>query len=166
MIETFRTGSALGEHADDRVAALVGRAAAVSIIITRRSAPRTIRSSASAVGLLDHLVVAAGREEGSLVDEVARSAPTIPGVVAAIRPRSTSGASGRRAYAPSGSPAAGAVGRLHGDAAVEAARSEERRVEHVRRLVAPITITFVDESKPSISVRIWLSVARARHCRR
>ena len=26
------------------------------------------------------------------------------------------------------------------------------------RFVAPITITFVDESKPSISVRIWFSV--------
>ena len=55
-------------------------------------------------------------------------------------------------------PAPEPVGRLDGDAAIEATRPEQRPSSTSGRLVAPITMTPADESNPSISVRIWLSV--------
>ena len=100
----------------------------------------------------------AARSAASLT-RLARSAPTIPGVAAAIRPRSTSGASGtvfvctsRIFWRPSRSGGCTATRRSKRPGRSSAASSTSGR------LVAAITITPVDESKPSISVRIWLSV--------
>ena len=83
----------------------------------------------------------------------------MPGVVAAIRPRSTSAASGRERVctfriasrpARSGGCTATLRSKRPGRSSAWSSTSG--------RLVAPITITLVDESKPSISVRIWFSV--------
>ena len=89
----------------------------------------------------------------------ARSAPTIPGVVAAIRPRSTSSASGtdrvctsRIFCRPARSGGCTATRRSKRPGRSSALSSTSGR------FVAAITITPVDESKPSISVRIWFSV--------
>ena len=52
-----------------------------------------------------------------------------------------------------------AVGRLDGDAAIEAARPQQRGVEHVGAVGRRRSRSrWSTESKPSISVRIWLSV--------
>ena len=90
---------------------------------------------------------------------LARSAPTMPGVVAAIRPRSTSGPSGtprvctfRIASRPARSGGCTATRRSKRPGRSSAWSSTSGR------LVAPITITLVEESNPSISVRIWFSV--------
>ena len=83
----------------------------------------------------------------------------MPGVVAAIRPRSTSGASGsprvwtfRIASRPARSGGCTATRRSKRPGRSSAWSSTSGR------LVAPITITLVEESNPSISVRIWFSV--------
>ena len=125
-----------------------------------RSAPRTIRSSASVKSdssTLSWLRRAAS--SAASLTRFARSAPTIPGVVAAIRPRSTSGASGtcrvctsRIFCRPARSGGCTATRRSNRPGRSSAWSSTSGR------LVAPITITPVDESKPSISVRIWFSV--------
>ncbi len=90
---------------------------------------------------------------------LARSAPTIPGVVAAMRARSTSG--------PSGTPRvctrriASRPLRSGGWTATRRSNRPGRRSAWSStsgRFVAPRTITLVAESNPSISVRIWLSV--------
>ena len=84
----------------------------------------------------------------------------MPGVVAAIRPRSTSGPSGTlRACTLQDRLAPGAVraaGRRRGGRSGPGRSSAWSRTSG--RFVAAITITLVDESKPSISVRIWFSV--------
>jgi hypothetical protein len=54
--------------------------------------------------------------------------------------------------------AAGQVGRADRDPAVEPAGPQQRRVEDLGRLVAASTTTPSLPVKPSISVRIWLSV--------
>ena len=54
--------------------------------------------------------------------------------------------------------AAGAVGRLHRDAAVEAPGRSSAESSTSGRLVAASTTTASVDSKPSISVRIWSSV--------
>ena len=90
---------------------------------------------------------------------LARSAPTIPGVEAAMRLRSTSSPIGmprvctsRIASRPARSGACTATRRSK-----RPGRSKAWSSTSIR-FVAPTTITAVDESKPSISVRIWLSV--------
>ncbi len=50
------------------------------------------------------------------------------------------------------------VGRQDRNPAVEAARPQQRLVEHVDAVRRPDHDHAVDESKPSISVRIWFSV--------
>ena len=98
------TGS---EHADEGMPALVvgGAAAVLEVIMTWRSAPSTIRSSASVKSdSVDLLVLRRVASSAASLTRLARSAPTMPGVVAAIRPRSTFSASGTPGYAPRGSP--------------------------------------------------------------
>ena len=86
------------EHADERVAGLVvGDAAAVLVGEDRaaRGAEDDLLQRVGEVGHLDLLVAAAGRPwSAASLARLARSAPTMPGVVAASRSRLTSSASG------------------------------------------------------------------------
>ena len=131
-----------------------------TLIITLRSAPRMIRSSASVKSASSTCSWPrrAARSAASLT-RFARSAPTIPGVLDAMRPRSTSG--------PIGTPRvctrriASRPVRSGGCTATRRSNRPGRRSAWSStsgRLVAAITITLVAESKPSISVRIWFSV--------
>ena len=104
-------------------------------------------------------MAAARREQRRLVDEVREVGADHPGVVAAIRPRSTS--------APSGTPRACTsriVSRPLRSGGCTATRRSKRPGRSSAGRARPagssraITITLVDESKPSISVRIWFSV--------
>ena len=87
------------------------------------------------------------------------SAPVAPGVEAAMRSRSTSGASGTERvwiFRISTRPL-----RSGGWTAMRRSKRPGRSSAGSRisgRFVAPRTITFVPASKPSISVRIWFSV--------
>ena len=128
--------------------------------MTWRSAPRMMRSRASvkSASLTFSWLRRAASRAASLT-RLARSAPTIPGVVAAIRERSTSESSGtprewtlRMASRPVRSGGETATRRSKRPGRSRAWSSTSGR------LVAPMTITLVFESKPSISVRIWFSV--------
>ena len=163
MIEILRTGSApSASMPDDRMAALVvGRPAAVlGLNITCRSVPRTIFSSASvkSASVTRSWFRFAASSAASLT-RLARSAPTIPGVEEAILSRLTSGASGTD-FVCTSRISAGRFGPAGCTATRRSKRPGRRRAASRTsgRLVAPITITFVEESNPSISVRIWLSV--------
>ena len=127
----------------------------------RRSAPSTIFSSASvkSASCTCSWPRRAAISAASLT-RLRRSAPTIPGVLAAIALEVD--VVGQRHAAGvhlEDLPAAGLVGRVDRHAAVEAARAQQRRVEdlgavgrgdHDHALRCPV--------KPSISVRIWLRV--------
>ncbi len=136
------------------------RLRSASDIMICRSAPRTIRSSESVKS--DSMMSSWSRRAASnaaSLTRLARSAPTMPGVDAAIRPSSTSSPSGmprvctfRIASRPARSGACTATRRSKRPGR----RSALSRISG--RFVAAITITPVDESKPSISVRIWFSV--------
>jgi hypothetical protein len=104
------------------------------------------------------LVERAAKSAASLT-RLARSAPEKPGVPRAMMSALTSGASGTLRMCTSricSRPRMSGSG--HDDLAVEAARAQQRRVEHVGRLVAAMTITPALPSKPSISTSSWLSV--------
>ena len=87
------------------------------------------------------------------------SAPTMPGVIAAMSSRSTSSSSGServwtwRIFLRPSLSGGGTVTRR---SKRPGRSSAESRIS--ARLVAPTTITVSPCSKPSISVRIWLSV--------
>ena len=98
---------------------------------TWRSVPRMIFSIASVKSFWCTLSWPrrAANSAASLTSS-ARSAPVMPGVEAAICSRSTPSSSGtERVWICEDLHAAGPVGRLHGDAAVEAAGAQQRRVE-------------------------------------
>jgi len=85
------------------------------------------------VGLVHLLVVSPGGQQRGLVGEVREVGSDHPGrgrrdpaEVDVGRERETTGVDSQDRLAP------GAVGRLHGDPAVEAPRTEQRLVEHVR----------------------------------
>src|SRR5438552_3750610 len=98
MIETFRTGSAPSVSIPTIAwppSWYAVRRRSAAVIITCRSAPSTIRSSASVKS--DSPTTSWFRRAASSAASLtrfARSAPTMPGVVEAILPRSTSGPSG------------------------------------------------------------------------
>src|SRR6185312_6553709 len=125
MIETLRTGSAPGVSMPTIAwppSWYAVRRRSSGLISTWRSAPSTMRSRASVKS--DSSTCSWLRRAASSAASfarLARSAPTMPGGVDAIRPRSTPGA----------------VGRLHRDPAVEAARAQQRLVEHVRAVGRP-----------------------------
>ena len=135
MIEILRTGSAPGlEHPEQRVPGLVV-GGALALLGREHDPPLGAEHDplerVGEVGQLHLLVVAAGGGQRGLVDEVAQ--------VGADHARaSTRRARRGRRPAPSGTPrvctsricaAPGLVGRVHGHAAVEPARAQERRVE-------------------------------------
>src|SRR5215208_6324994 len=125
-----------------------------------RGAPRTIFSSAS---VKSAMVTCSWRRRAACsaasLARLARSAPTIPGVVDASRSRLTSGASGservwtaRMLARPSLSGGGTATRRSNRPGRSSAASRTSGR------FVAPSTITARFASKPSISVRIWFRV--------
>ena len=153
---------ALREHADDRMTALVvGGAAAV--LGAHHDLPLRAEHDplqrVGEVGRVDLLVVPPRGEQRRLVDEVGEVGADHPGrgrrdpaQIDVGRERHVARVHLQDLLPPC------PVGRLHRDAPVEPARPEQRRSSTSGRFVAPITITPVDESKPSISVRIWFSV--------
>ena len=132
----------------------------------RRSVPSTSFSSASCRSAI---VTASWPRRAAIsaasLTTLARSAPTIPAVVAARRSRSTSAASGTERVCTS---------RILRRPSVSGGCTETRRSNRPGRssagsstsgrLVAEITITPTEGSKPSISVRIWLSVCSRSSC--
>ena len=126
----------------------------------RRSAPSTIFSSASVKSGAALVVAAARGQQRRLVDEVAQVGADH---ARASSPRSRRGRRRRRA-APSGCGPRGSAGGRPGRAGATATRRSKRpgrssagsRISG--RLVAASTITPSLPVKPSISVRIWLSV--------
>ena len=163
MVDTLRTGSAPGVSIPTIACPAswyAVRRRSSSESITLRSAPSTIRSSASfrsEVLTLSWLRRAAN--SAASLTTLARSAPTIPGVEDASAPRSTLGSSGtERVW----------TRRIASRPARSGGCTETRRSKRPGRnragsrisgrLVAPSTITPVRGSNPSISVKIWLSV--------
>ena len=156
---------ARGEHPDDRVAGLVvGGAAAVvlGLIITLRAAPSTIRSSASVRSSARRpcVVAALGRQQRRLVDEVGEVGADH---ARASRRRSRRGRRRRRAApsacgragSPRGRPGRAATPRRGGRSGPGAAApGRGSRAGWSRRARSRPS----RGSKPSISVRIWLSV--------
>ena len=154
---------ALGEHPDQRVAGLVvGGALAVGVGHQHRAggAEDDLLDRVGEVRQLDALVVAAGGEERRLVDQQREVGA---GHARASRPRSRRGRRSR----PAGPSACGCAGSPRGRCGRAAAPRSRRSKRPGRssagsriswRLVAPRTMTLVPASKPSISVRIWLSV--------
>ena len=125
-----------------------------------RGAPRTIFSSASvkSASWTFSWPRRAASSAASLA-RLARSAPTMPGVVAASRSRSTSSSSGSERVWTSricrGRPCRAAAPRRGGRSGRGAAApGRGSRAGWSRRARSPATL----DSKPSISVRIWLSV--------
>ena len=164
MIEIFRTGSAPGVSIPTIAwppSWYAVRRRSSGLIITLRSAPSTIRSSASVKSASVHLSwLAARREQRRLVDEVRevgadhagrrRGDPAEVDVggerhAARVHPQD-------RLAARRGRAAARRRGGRSGRAA--AAPGRARPAGSSRRSRS----RSVDESKPSISVRIWFSV--------
>ena len=136
MIETLRTGiGAVGEHADDRVAALVVGGAAPVLGAHHHlplGAEHDPLERVGEVGFVDDLVAAPCRQQRSLVDEIreiradhARRRRRDPAEVDVGPERHAA-----RVH-PEDRLAAGAVGRLHRDPAVETAGAEQGLVEDV-----------------------------------
>ena len=154
---------ALGEHPDDRVAALVVRGAALVLVGHHHlalCAEHDLLERVGEVGLL-HLLVAAPRgEQRRLVDEVREVGADHAGrrrgdraQVDVVGERNPARVDVEDLRAPV------LVGRLRRRPAGRTARAgaapgRARRAGSSRA----ITITPVDASKPSISVRIWFSV--------
>ena len=136
MIEIFRTGSAPGgEHADHRVTGLVvGGAAAVCVAHHHLplGAEHDPLECIGEVRLLDLLVLAASGQQCGLVDQVGEVGADHPG----RRRRDTTEIDVRGNRHPArvhlenlATPVP--VGWLHGHAAVEPARPQQRLIEHL-----------------------------------
>ena len=161
MIETLRTGSAPGVSIPTIAwppSWYAVRRRSSALIITCRSAPSTILSSAS---------VKSAPSTSSWSRRAAVSAASLTSSRGRRRPCPASWTrSGRVDVVPSGTlgVCTSRIGwrprgrRLDGHPAVEAAGTQQRRVEHV----GPVRRGEDDDagrgSKPSISVRIWFSV--------
>ena len=125
-----------------------------------RGAPRMIFSSAS---VKSSCSTCSWRRRAAIsaasLQRFARSAPTMPGVIDASRARSTSSPSGSERVCTSRiarRPSRSGAGTVTRRSKRPGRRSAESSVSG--RLVAASTMTVACESKPSISVRIWLSV--------
>ena len=137
MIVTLCTGSVLGSMRatmawpDSWYAVL--RRSSSGITIERRSAPMMILSLARSKSSMStrRLLPRAANSAASFT-RLARSAPEKPGVPRAMMSGLTSGASGTlRMWTLQDLLAAADVGQRHHHLAVEAARAQQRRVEHV-----------------------------------
>ena len=150
----------LREHADERVTGLVVGDGLRSPRTARCRAGRRARSlqRVGEVGELDLIVIAPRRRQRGLVGEVREIGADMPGVVAAT----VRGRRRRRAAACACGPRGSCGGRpcraADGDAAVEAAGPQQRGVEDLGTVGGAEHDDRDVGSKPSISVRIWLSV--------
>ena len=145
--------------------ATMSRSFSDSTRLLRSSPPMTRSMASSRSGMpTASLPLRAARRAASLM-MLARSAPAIPGVRAAITCRSTSAASftlractRRMASRPRTSGLSTTTWRSKRPARKRAWSSTSGR------LVAAMMMTPLDESNPSISARIWLSVCSRSSC--
>ncbi len=151
MIETLRTGSAPGVSIPTiawPASWYAVRRRSSSEIITLRSAPSTIRSSASVRS--SRLTFSCSRRAASSAASLtrfSRSAPTMPGVVGGERAEVDVGGERNPARVHAQDRlAAGAVRRRDDDAAVEPPRAQQRRVEDLR----PVGRAEHDHAQPRI----------------
>ena len=137
MIVTLCTGSVFGSRRatiawpDSWYAVL--RRSSSGMTIERRSAPMMILSLArSKSSMSTRRLFSRAANSAASFTRLARSAPEKPGVPRAMMSGLTSGASGTlRMCTLQDLLAAADVGQRHDDLAVEAARAQQRRIEHV-----------------------------------
>ena len=151
------------QHAEDRVPALVVGGPALVLVRDHHLALGPEHDPLHRVGevLLDDVgVTAPRRQQRRLVDEIGQVGADHPG--ASSRPGRRGRCPGRAA--PSGCGRAGSPRGRPGRAGTTTTRRSKRPGRSSAwsrtsgRLVAPSTITDSRGAKPSISVRIWLSV--------